>query len=329
MQDPSSESNPYQPPGQLLEFGEAFGEFDYDDYCRQRNNEHTSKLLAAFILPPVFVVAIASQLPFQGLLAAAVTFVVATLVGGIVYRLVGNRLYACYDDLAELLAKRFASQSPCLEAGEHWIVGLSPADRPQQYDNTTTTWDAGYLFFFRDHLVYAGTKARFALPRKLITKLGSGPSAAEKWYPQRLYGQWTDPNDPARGVQTLNFSARAGKTIRQGRHHAREFIAAARNWHSGKTEHPPAPKSFAMLPLPALPRDSGLLPRAAIPTAAVVVMCVMLSGGSLLCLWVLSFLISISSWLWYVAPFASMAVFAINLWPVYRLPDRPAEIAVE
>jgi len=329
MQIPPNELNPYESPSSLFAFDEVLGQLAYDDYCRKRNDEHTGILLAAFILPPVIVVAIASQLPFRGALAAAIVFAVATLAGAVVYRLVGNRVYSRYDDLADLLAAHFASQSIHPEAIEHWVVGLSPADRPQQYDNTTMTWDAGYLLLFRDHLVYAGTKTSFALPRNLLTKIGAGPGAAETWYPLRLYVQWVDPKDPTRRVQTFNFAARSGKTIRQGRIHARDFLEAARIWYSAKINHPPAPKKFELLPLPALPQGAGKAPRAAIPAGALVAMVVMLSGGSLLCLWVLTFLISITSWFWYVAPLASLAVFAINLWPVYRLPDRPAVIAVE
>jgi hypothetical protein len=82
------------------------------------------------------------------------------------------------------------------------FVGFSPHEFPRLYEGNWS-WDAGFLFFEKDKLCYAGEEVKFALPRGLVesAQLVEGPPGSRKH--MNVVVRWRDETTGTSGAFRL------------------------------------------------------------------------------------------------------------------------------
>jgi Zn-dependent protease with chaperone function len=135
------------------------------------------------------------------------------------------------------------------DAGAADLVGLVPGESVSA--ETFFAWDLGKFFASGDRIVYSGERAKFSVPRSVITaiELIRGPVNWKRWHAVRF--RW----------QGGSFIVR--EPLRGTRRQASEFEQRWRAWWKSDADASQADERFIQFPLPELP-----VPQATSPSVA-------------------------------------------------------------
>ncbi len=217
----------------------------FEDYCRRKNLELATYVVAAITLTPVLVsVGVEYSLPS---IPTWFTLIVSAVVTQAVYVLLAHFLHSSGSALRKLIA-RFGQNETVASLYPHYVVGCAQSDRIRYYyDNKSTVWDAGFLFLYRQSIVFRGTKEVFKLPRACVIQVAQGTGIS--WlYPWRAYVQWESA--PGVVAEWLQFVVAGDDSLFRLRSRGRKLIADLEHWHRMPEHFPLAPESEAELPLP-------------------------------------------------------------------------------
>lgn len=189
-------------------------------------------LLASYALTPALSIWLALHLGLDPSNRPALCLI-AAVVTAIVTLLAFNRIATLpYSPLRRAIADRLRVGGVDPDASHGVFVGLAPDGAPRLYENFSD-WDAGFLFFSRDQIVYVGEETRFALSRAQIEEVRLVEGLPNWVRVNRVLLAWHDEAREVRGTLTLRDAD--APTLGAIRPTSERLLARIESWRTGRT----------------------------------------------------------------------------------------------
>jgi len=179
---------------------------------------------------------------------------------------------------------------------------------------------------FRDRLVYLGDQVRFALGREQVERVFLGKSAAEPWYPQRVYVTWRDETGNA---IIHNFGYVDGRSLWSLRRAIPVLLQRIERWHAGDEDQREIPPALNELSPPKLGEVSSLRLRDCVNLRGLIQMLLFLSLLSSGAAYVVGLSFQFPSGSGWQAVYATGLTFLLTQIPLFLYRESPKNSATQ